>query len=94
MLNITFRACLLFSLILAITFCLYIGNIAIDHNSAEEYCKYTTETECTIVWTNLLPLLLFWFVIIFTPSLIILLIFRVLINKILNKNTIDKKSRG
>jgi len=85
MLNITFRACLLFSLILTIIFCLYIGNIAINHNSMEEYCRYISEDECVIVWKNLSPLLLFWFVIIFTSSLIISLIFRVAVRKFSNK---------
>jgi len=84
-LNITFRPCLVFSLIVAAIFCLYIGNVAIGHNSMEEYCRYVNETECDIVWQNLLPLLLFWFVVIFIPSLIILLIFKVVYQKLSGK---------
>jgi len=82
MLKVTFKTCLLLSFILALLFCLYIGNVAITHNSMEEYCQYITETECNIVWSNLLPLLSFWFFIIFASSLIILLIFSAIIRKV------------
>ncbi len=85
MLNITYKGAVIFSAILAILFSLYIGKSAIDHNPTEIYCKFIDQTECHIVWKNLLPLFLTWFMVVFTPLFVILFITRAIYRKLINK---------
>lgn len=85
MLNITYKGSVIFSIIVAILFSLYIGKSAIDHNPTEIYCKFINQTECHVVWKNLLPLLLTWFIIIFTPLFVISFTVRAIYRKLTNK---------
>gem|GEM_PF-5164064 len=82
MLNITFKSAVVFSAIFALLVCLYIGKSAIDHNPTEIYCKFINQTECNIVWGNLLPLLLTWFVVVFTPLLVVSFTIRAIYRKL------------
>lgn len=59
--------------------------IAVDHNPMETYCKYDTNTGCTLVLSNVAGLWLTWFFAIFFALSLISIITVFLYRKLLSK---------
>ena len=71
MLNKSIRFCFKFSLIISSIISAVIAYIALDHNPMGEYCTPITDIRCDIIWANLLPLILIWFLVLFALLMII-----------------------
>jgi len=68
----TYKRILLFSMALSTGVCVVIGYIAIKHNPMGQYCNPISAVECEIVWSNILPLLFIWFLVVAVPTILIL----------------------
>ena len=71
MLTISVKFCFKFSIIISSIVSIVIAYVALDHNPMGEYCIPISDIKCDIVWSNILPLISIWFLLLFTILMIL-----------------------